>query len=374
MALIFLLSDARPARKLFFLAMQFVNTLLCEVVCAAMQLLLSPTPLGLTNLEENVPLFLLLRGVYLLLYVPVTLLAASLWDRAIRKAANRTLLWFILLPLSQWVMLEFLYVRSVDYQLSSEFYIIYAVFALVFLLADGVMYFAIRQLGQKQALEQKNALLEQQLTAQLEHYQYILDDMERVSNIRHDLGSQLATAYALLSDDKGDEARALLDSVSGKLSHLTGGFCANRIVDAILAEKSQLCRELGIVLENQVEVAEDIAIDRAELCALFANILNNAIAAARQTDTPRVSLRAGYSSGFFILREDNSAPAAGVAKRMETERLAEHGRGLTIIQQIAAAYGGEVKTERTEHAFHITVWLKLDREMGAGGLPPLPGA
>jgi len=108
-----------------------------------------------------------------------------------------------------------------------------------------------------------------------------------------------------------------------------------------------------------LDIPEELPVPGVELYAVFANVLDNAIKACGGTpDTCFIDLKAHMAGGFFVFKAVNSA-ATAFRKPRSRDRLSEHGWGLSILQEIAARHGGELKTEQTAHTFQTTIWLKL---------------
>ena len=75
-------------------------------------------------------------------------------------------------------------------------------------------------------------------------------------------------------DRLADQLRDLSDSLT---TTETVHFCANPVVNAVLANKAALCRRENITLEASLDVPEATGLSDGELCSVFANLLDNAI-------------------------------------------------------------------------------------------------
>lgn len=113
-----------------------------------------------------------------------------------------------------------------------------------------------------------------------------MEDVRRTEEImrieRHDMRYRLQTIASLAQ--KGDRA-ALLDYVGAsqeKLDAITPKrYCANAILDAVLVSAAAQAEQLGIKLEPEIALPEELPVDALELSIVFANALENAIHAVK---------------------------------------------------------------------------------------------
>lgn len=164
-------------------------------------------------------------------------------------------------------------------------------------------------------------------------------------------------ASALLSGDRA-QARRLMrpDAVAGGGRR---GQCAHPVVDAVLMAKATLCDRERIAWDAHVEIPADLPLDDAELGALFANALDNAINAVRALPdgAPRfVRVRARVAHGILAVVVENpcalgtqAAPFSDAAPDAPASPLAHppaalpaHGWGTRILDAIARQHGGRI--------------------------------
>lgn len=175
---------------------------------------------------------------------------------------------------------------------------------------------------------------------------------EQTRAFRHDIRNHLAVLRGLLNGGKLEEGRAYLnklDAVSDALSVpcRTG----NPVVDVLLGEKLELARAGGVSAEVSLVLPSPCAIDDFDLCVLFANALDNAVAACRAGGEPR-SLRVfGRRQGdFYMLTFENTCPDGP---------LPPPGTGLSNIRAAAEKYHGAALAEKTGRRFTLSVLLNI---------------
>ena len=171
---------------------------------------------------------------------------------------------------------------------------------------------------------------------------------EQTKSFRHDIKNHLSVLDGLLRSGKLAEGREYLkklETISESLSFpcQTG----NPVVDILLGEKLGLAKE--IAAEVSLVLPKPCGIDDFDLCVLFANALDNAIAACRASDGAKAIRISGRQQGdFYMLIFENTCADAP---------LPPAGTGLSNIQAVAEKYHGAVLTEKSGGRFCLSVLL-----------------
>lgn len=150
--------------------------------------------------------------------------------------------------------------------------------------------------------------------------------------------------------------RSIQSASSAFCSH-TVRMCENLAVDALLAMKTQDARRQGIDVQCDVRVSQHTPLSDVELCAVFANLCDNAIHACVQMPglgggdrDAWMCVRARADARQCVVNVTNAyrADAAddGGPHRAEyvdfgDASIPKHGWGLSILESIAAQHGGE---------------------------------
>ncbi len=171
---------------------------------------------------------------------------------------------------------------------------------------------------------------------------------EQTRSFRHDIKNHLSVLDGLLRSGKLEEGREYLkklEAVSEALSfpYQTG----NPVVDILLGEKLGLAKEIGS--EVSLVLPKPCGIDDFDLCVLFANALDNAIAACRAHDGAKAIRISGKQQGdFYMLTFENTCSDAP---------LPPAGTGLSNIKAVAEKYHGALLTEKNGQRFYLSVLL-----------------
>lgn len=285
------------------------------------------------------------------------LLLKRLWNT---PGSFRWLLLFVPIPISQTLMLNLLN-RIIPLTGQTIGVSLAFILAVVFCFAvDACALFAIRKLQQAEQLKAQLHMTEEQLNSQTAYYRKLQDSILTVNQIRHDLNNQLQAAYHLLETGAEEQVRRQLDVLQDSIQNRVGPrYCSNLMVDAVLAEKAQLCQEQDIRLDINANLPADLPIENAHLCSAFSNLLDNSIQGVLKGGTAEknILLRTSVRSDCLIIHCVNSAAAP--AKRHSRDLLRPHGLGLGILDRLAAHYHGSLDTHYQNGEFDITLILRF---------------
>ncbi len=173
---------------------------------------------------------------------------------------------------------------------------------------------------------------------------------DRTKSFRHDVKNHLSVLDGLLASGRTEEARAYLD----RLEAVSGGLSlpcrtGNPVVDILLGEKLGLVDD--VAAEVSLSLPRPCGIDDFDLCVIFANALDNALAACKAVQGPKTIRVSGRRQGdFYLLAFEN--PCTGAV-------LPPPGTGLSNIRSVAEKYRGAVLTEQAGGRFSLSVLLDI---------------
>ena len=181
---------------------------------------------------------------------------------------------------------------------------------------------------------------------------------------RHDFMNHLQVIFSLLDLNDADEAMKYVESVYGDIKK-TGSVLKTAIpaVNALIAAKRQDCEERGIALETRIASGwRDMPVPGWEMCRVLGNLIDNArdaLAADAENPSKRILLAIDETPGAFNFRVSNNGPAIppqlqrSIFQMGFTTKSDGHGSGLSIVEEIMARYGGEIRvaSDESETAF-----------------------
>ena len=166
-----------------------------------------------------------------------------------------------------------------------------------------------------------------------------------------------------------DQQRAL-DTITKEkknlhLSSTVQQFCKQELLDSILRySEAEAVRE-GIRTEIKVRLDKNLLLDDIDLCALFGNLLENAIAGCRTLPQNRrwLTLHISRVGDMTIITLDNSCAAESVHCQgnvffSSKRAYREAGIGVGSICDIVAKYQGEIEIGPRNGMFSVSILLQ----------------
>lgn len=306
---------------------------------------------------------------------------------------------FGVFPLSQIASLGFLLGYAAAVVLPAWFYLVIALGGVLCVLSDLVLFRVITEYQKRGAVESQARLMEEQAHVQKLYYERLSTELKEAATARHRLVKQLFAIEGEIAQGNIEKVRELLKETASTPSFVGERFCENRVVNALLSLKANAMAAEDIEFKCAVAVPDDLPVPSVDLCALFSNLLDNALAACRQIEEGEraVSLSSKYAAGVFAVDMVNSCvdqphgklessssakkrpSLSSEAKAWDLARLAglpdegkpfevglsdslvkSHGWGLQILHDLADRYDGAFASSHLpEGSFRTTVMLVL---------------
>lgn len=182
----------------------------------------------------------------------------------------------------------------------------------------------------------------------------------------HDMKNHMYTFRDIVNRGSMDEASGYIEEILGELRKSGNLIQTHHVMlDLILNRKIQEAQEAGISVHCEYDDMSGLELTTMELCALFANLLDNAIEAnercpegiERRLD---VECRRRERMLIVTIRNRMTAKAAGkgisILERTEKEK-AGHGYGMKSIRKVVDSHGGSIKADIKGDLFQIRVSL-----------------
>ncbi len=208
-------------------------------------------------------------------------------------------------------------------------------------------------------------LMEKRLTAQqqelaLANYENLRHHQEEVMMLRHDMLRHFRTIQEMNSQSNIAQYLADLIGQNEKIRPVVQS--GNEMLDIILNGKLSAAIDAGIHVEIvKTDAPEKLPLRDADLCSLIMNIVDNAVAAAKnaQSDAPRILLDVHCKGNFLAIICENTADIKQFQETAKKETVPKHGLGLKIIRNITERYEGAIDTEYGADYYRIKVALPL---------------
>lgn len=254
-------------------------------------------------------------------------------------------------------------IRSVDAYVDIFVHREYAVLLLIALFAIISLLWCVTVLARQRELEQQSMFAE----INRKYYEAMEQQHFEVRRLKHDLANHIQILTALPEEKRAAYAAELSGNTALSQSFV---YCGDSTVNAVLTVKKSVMERCHIRLKTEIDIAAPLPYDKTDLCALYANALDNAMEACMKLpETQReISLKSKAGKGLLCLEIRNPDP--DVKKRQSAGPLfptskadkSNHGFGLQSIRDIVKRNDGNMEIETKNGVFELFVILSLPSE------------
>ncbi|MDE5932837.1 MAG: GHKL domain-containing protein, partial [Lachnospiraceae bacterium] len=260
------------------------------------------------------------------------------------------------------------------YANTSYFHREYMVLLIIALFSFIGLLWAIVVLARQQKLEQQNALAD----INNSYYEAMEQHSFEIRRLKHDMANHLQILSALPTE----EQQTYLDSLSQNTALTqTLHYCGDTTINAVLAVKENQMNRYGIRLVYTIDIPEELPFEQTDLCALFANALDNAMEACRQSEegnrernsgeeNSAITLESRAQKGLFCLNVKN--PIAGTGREIQYHSCRDgslpasskqdrraHGLGLKSMLEIVRKYHGEMELKTENGMAELFLYMPM---------------
>lgn len=232
-----------------------------------------------------------------------------------------------------------------------------ALFSFVGLLWTTVVLSRQRRLEQQSMYEEMNR----------KYYESMEQQHFEIRRMRHDMSNHLQTLSVLPEKEKEDYIRNLLDNTA-TIRNLH--YCGDATVNAVLTVKASAMEELGIEFSYKMDIPTELALSKTDICALFANALDNAIEACKQLpeETRMIILESRMQKGMFALSVKNPVPEDATLIRDEKQKglflttkadYKNHGIGLKSMEDVVRRKDGKMEIQVQDGKFELFLYIYI---------------
>ena len=190
--------------------------------------------------------------------------------------------------------------------------------------------------------------------------------IEKTKRIRHDLRHHINVIFGMFVKKDYDGAEKYLEELGAKVDNIaTATYCQNYTVNCLLTLYIQRAIDLGIDVNYQINIPENINIDEMDLASLMANLIENATEGCQSLKKPKakkfINIVTQYQTGSLRIMVENSSNDNLVfngALPVSTKSK-EGGIGTASIQDIATKYKGMVDFSQEAGIFKARVILNF---------------
>ncbi len=208
------------------------------------------------------------------------------------------------------------------------------------------------------------SLMEKQIRAQKERYQFLSQASVMLRQQRHDLKHHMAVIRRWTASGEREKLLDYLDQVSARFPEGSlEDLCENEAVNAVALHYQAAAREAKILTTIRLDIPEDTGqVPASDLCVIVGNLLENGVHACCGVKAPFLTMQSRLSDGILTITMDNAY--SSVTKAPDgtfCSPRADGGMGLPSIRSMAERYGGGCRFEDRDGVFCSSVYLYLFR-------------
>lgn len=233
---------------------------------------------------------------------------------------------------------------------NSSIYIIAAI-TLMAILLILVNYFIIS--SSENFIEKgKLELLENSYSITKQYLEDLRHEQLELNKFKHDFSNHLNVLNGLVNNDSL-EAKKYLTKLNENLKEIKQVvFSGNSVVDSIINFKINLNPDINF--ETNLMVKKEINIPENKLSSLLFNLIDNAVAAARDTNDKTVTIKIISKNDMLLIEISNST---NKEPSFITTKGKGHGNGMMIIKEIVSSLGGMINYKYNQNlvSFRIII-------------------
>lgn len=181
-----------------------------------------------------------------------------------------------------------------------------------------------------------------------------------IRRLKHDLGNHLHTMLTLQGDRRETYLKGLIDNT---VFQETLQYCGDSTINAVLNNKKEQIRQHQIRLVVKADIAEELPFVKPDICAILANLLDNAIEACDALEISGREIRLDMTSqkGLFVLKMDNPVSEAQEKITFQTTKkdAVSHGFGLKSVKEVVKRYNGRIEIEVKNKYCQVLLYLPV---------------
>lgn len=211
-----------------------------------------------------------------------------------------------------------------------------------------------------------NKIIKEKLDMQYNYYLSIQESQNKVKKLYHDINNHMACIKSLYNEK--EDVDEYINSINKEMNDFQNEFnTENMILDIILNEKKVLCKKNNIDLFCDINFSKCKFIEMADVCAIFSNILDNAIEACNSIDSniiyKNINIRGTVVKSYYVIKCENIKVNKVKIKNNKIFTTKKdkfiHGIGLESVKSSLKKYNGEFKVEDLENKFIIKIYIPL---------------
>lgn len=198
----------------------------------------------------------------------------------------------------------------------------------------------------------KLELLENSYSITKQYLEDLSHEQLELNKFKHDFSNHLNVLNGLVNNDSL-EAKKYLTKLNENLKEIKQVvFSGNSVIDSIINFKINLNPDINF--ETNLMVKKEINIPENKLSSLLFNLIDNAVAAARDTNDKTITIKIISKNDMLLIEISNST---NKEPNFITTKGKGHGNGMMIIKEIVSSLGGMINYKYNQNlvSFRIII-------------------
>ncbi|MGL5314088.1 MAG: GHKL domain-containing protein [Peptostreptococcaceae bacterium] len=243
--------------------------------------------------------------------------------------------------------------------------IIRFVFTILLIVSSTIiLLIVISKIIKEEKVKLEYGLINERIKANHRSYENINEIQDRLKYVYHDLKNHM---ICIKSYETKEEIISYVDSLEFQINDFENiKNTGNKTLDIILSEKRHICKNHNIKFEENINISKLDFIQDIDVCAIFANAIDNAIEACKNMDNKLekiINVKATYINEFAIIKFTNTKvnEIKVIDERIQSSKRdnKNHGVGLASIQYVASKYDGESIVNYSDNEFTLKIMIPI---------------
>ena len=222
--------------------------------------------------------------------------------------------------------------------------------------------------------QQRTKVQETYMQTELEHFRQYMHAQEETRRFRHDIRNNLLCMNEMVASGDQEKLTQYLKDLLKTTDTLSFKYVSgDDLLDSILNAKAQYMEQQSIRFELDGVLAGGLPWKPMDICAVFANAIDNAIEACQKVPPEEryISMCIKATPQFWLITIENS-----VAEAVDTKKLfqknggytsksdsSRHGIGTYSMKRTVESYGAIMEAKCTEQIFTLEIMIDKTKAM-----------
>lgn len=238
---------------------------------------------------------------------------------------------------------------------------------IIIVLSYVVVFIAIWSINKNMELEYKFKIIDTQVELQKQNYKALNKSIESYYVFKHDIRHHFLVIKSMMDIENYMAASEYINKLTkNEIFKNVGTLCKNFTVNSILNYYMSIAMKNNIDFKANLNIPEDIKIDKLDLSIVMGNCVKNAIEACENVINKGeryINIKAEIKGFQLIVKIKNSFNGHVVTEGniIKTSKIEEgHGIGLSNIKNVVEKYNGYLNIKYNDKEFEVDIIMNYN--------------